>query len=184
MIDGAVQGDPAVLGPLRTLQPELDTFDMVPAPALVRLHQDPEAPMPYKGDTALVESLPAEAIDALLAVAGPGSGSPLDLVELRQVGGALARQVPGSGAVTGVKGQFVLFTCGLALDADMAALKLGHMARVKAALAPYSGEGHYLNFAEEAVDASRSFTTDTWARLIAVKDRIDPDGVIHANHAI
>ena len=184
MIDGAVQGDPAVIEPLRALQPEIDTFAMIPAPALVRLHQDPEEPMPYKGDTALVQSLPAEAIAALLAVAGPGSGSPLDLVELRQVGGALARRVPGAGAVTGVRGQFVLFTCGLALDAEMAALKLGHMARVKDALAPYCGEGHYLNFAEEAVDASLSFPTDTWARLVAVKDRVDPDGVIHANHAI
>ena len=127
LIDGATHGDPAVIEPLRALGPEIDTFATVPAPALVRLHQDPEEPMPYKGDTALVESLPAEAIDALLAVAGPGSGSPLDLVELRQVGGALARRVPGSGAVTGVKGQFVLFTCGLVLDAEMAALKLGQI---------------------------------------------------------
>ena len=31
MIDGAVQGDPAVLEPLRALGPEMDTFAMVPA---------------------------------------------------------------------------------------------------------------------------------------------------------
>src|SRR6478735_1152332 len=54
IIDGAVQGDPAVLDPLRALDPELDLFGMVPAPALVRIHQDPEDPMPTVGETALI----------------------------------------------------------------------------------------------------------------------------------
>jgi hypothetical protein len=58
------------------------------------------------------------------------------------------------------------------------------MATVKAALAPYTRAGHYLNFAEEQVDVSDSFDTDTWARLSAVKDRLDPGNTIHANHSI
>ena len=94
MIDGAVQGDPAILEPLRALAPELDTFQTVPAHTLVRLHQDPEEPMPYVSQSALVERLPLEAIGALLEHAGPGSGSPLAGVELRQVGGALHRATP------------------------------------------------------------------------------------------
>ena len=59
MIDGAVQGDnPAdVIAPLRALGPEMDTFAMVPAPSLVRLHQDPEEPMPFVSDTALIDTL-------------------------------------------------------------------------------------------------------------------------------
>src|SRR4051794_9228781 len=81
IIDGAVQGDPAAIEPLRALAPEIDTFAPMPAPALVRLHQDPEEPMPYKADTALVESFPEEAVEALLQMAGPKSGSPLTIVE-------------------------------------------------------------------------------------------------------
>src|SRR6478735_1799537 len=107
LIDGAVQGDPAVIEPLRALGPELDTFAVVPAPSLVRLHQDPEEPMPYTSDSALVRELPAEAIKTLVELSGPGSGSPLAIVELRQLGGALGRATPGHGAVAGVKGQFV-----------------------------------------------------------------------------
>src|SRR4051812_39856496 len=99
IIDGAVQGDPAVLEPLRALGPEIDTFATIPAPALVRLHQDPEEPMPYRSDTALIESLPAAGVEALLQMAGPKSGSPLAIVELRQMGGALARRASGHGAV-------------------------------------------------------------------------------------
>jgi hypothetical protein len=181
MIDGAVQGDPGVIDPLRALHPEIDTFERVPAASLVRLHQDPEAPMPYVGGTALVRELPPAAIDALLEAA---LGAPLDGVELRQCGGALARRMPGHGAVTGVDGQFVLFCGGLVLDRAMGILKTEAIARVKAALAPYSAEGQYLNFAEQPVDVSLSFDTDTWARLVAVKDRIDPLNMIHANHGI
>src|SRR3954453_21476409 len=49
MIDGAVQGDAAGIEPLRALKPEIDTFATVPAASLVRLHQDPERPMPFVG---------------------------------------------------------------------------------------------------------------------------------------
>ena len=184
MIDGAVQGDPAVLDALRALEPELDTFADVPAPALVRLHQDPEEPMPSVSRSALVQELPAEAVAALLAHAGPGSGSPLACVELRQVGGALARATPGHGAVAGVDAQFVLFVGALALDADMAALMLAHADRITAALAPWLGAGQYLNFAEDVVDTALTYGASTHARLRAVKDRIDPENMIHANHAI
>jgi len=184
IVDGAVQGDPAVLEPLRALQPEIDTFATMPAPALVRLHQDPEEPMPYVGDTALIDELPEAAIEALLQMAGPKSGSPLAMVELRQLGGALARRAPGHGAVGGIDAQYVLFLCGMALDADMAAFMKHHAERIKAALEPWSGRGAYLNFAEDKVDPSLTHGPATWERLKAVKARLDPDNLIHANHAI
>ena len=59
-----------------------------------------------------------------------------------------------------------------------------HIESAKAALEPFSGAGYYLNFAEHAVDMSLSFDIDTWARLVAIKDRVDPENAIHANHAI
>src|SRR4051794_24980951 len=186
MIDGAVQGDEAeaILTPLRALEPELDTFAMVPAPSLVRLHQDPEEPMPFTSDSALVEELPPAAIEALVELAGPGSDSPLLMVELRQVGGALGRVTPGHGALAKLDAQFVLFMGGLAIDADVEAAILGHAARLKDALEPWSGAGQYLNFAEHAVDTSASYGAFTYRRLQAVKARVDPGNVIHANHAL
>jgi hypothetical protein len=186
MIDGAVQGDEAeaILAPLRALEPELDTFAMVPAPSLVRLHQDPEEPMPFTSDSALVEELPPAAIEALVELAGPGSDSPLLMVELRQVGGALGRVTPGHGALAKLDAQFVLFMGGLAIDADVEAAILGHAARLKGALEPWSGAGQYLNFAEHAVDTSASYGAFTYRRLQAVKARVDPGNVIHANHAL
>ena len=179
-----MQGNVSVLAPLRALAPELDTFAMVPAPALVRLHQDPEEPGPHVSGSALVDALHEAAIDALMDVAGPDSGSALEIVELRQCGGALGRRLPGHGARAGIEGQFVLFTAGLVFDPELGALKRAHIERVRAALAPFCGAGQYLNFAEERVDTSLSFDADTWARLVAVKARLDPENVLHANHAI
>jgi hypothetical protein len=157
---------------------------MVPAPSLVRLHQDPEEPMPYTSDSALVRELPAAAVKTLIELAGPGSGSPLAIVELRQIGGALSRTTPGHGAVAGIDGQFVLFSVGMALDADMEAFMLGHASHIKAGLADWLGDGYYLNFAEEAVELAGTYGATTYERLQAVKARINPENAIRANHAI
>jgi FAD/FMN-containing dehydrogenase len=184
MIDGAVQGDPAVLEPLRALRPEMDTFAMIPAPALTRLHQDPEEPAPFVSDTALLDELPSAAIDELLSLVGPGSGSPLFMVELRQVGGALRRRSPGHGVAAGINGDFVLFAGSLAPDADMAELMSSYAARVMAAMEPWSNRGHYLNFAEYEVDVVDTYGAKALRRLQAVKRRLDPHNAIHANHAI
>ena len=46
----------------------------VPMPALTRLHGDPEEPMPYTGDDAMLAAFPPEAVSAFVARAGPGLG--------------------------------------------------------------------------------------------------------------
>ena len=81
-----------LLEPLRALGPELDTFATVPQTALMELHQDPPSPVPGIGHHAIVETLPETALDAFVGAAGPGSGSAMVSVELRQLGGALARR--------------------------------------------------------------------------------------------
>ena len=131
-----------------------------------------------------MREFPAAAVKTLIELAGPGSGSPLAIVELRQIGGALSLATPGHGAVAGIDGQFVLFSVGMALDADMEAAMRAHAGRIKAALAPWSGGGLYLNFAEHAVDTSASYGAFTYRRLQAVKARVDPHGTIRANHAL
>jgi hypothetical protein len=188
LIDGAVLGEEAdaaaLIAPLRALEPEIDTFAMVPAPSLVRLHQDPEEPVPYTSQTALIEELPQAAQQALVELAGPRSGSPLLLVELRQVGGALGRVTPGHGALAKLDARFVLFVLGMAMDPGMEAAMLAHAGRIREALAPWSNKGHYLNFAEQAVDTSASYGAFTYRRLQAVKARVNPGDTIHANHSL
>ncbi len=188
VIDGAVlAGDDEaadILAPLRDLSPELDTFGRVPVASLSRLHMDPEGPTPAVSDTALLASLPAEGIAALLAAGGPGSGSSLLAVELRQLGGALSRPVPGGGALTALDGQFLLFTVGVAATPEMGRQGLADGARVVEALRPWADGRQYLNFAERAVDTAAGFEADAWQRLRAVRAAVDPDGRLVANHQV
>ena len=186
MIDGAVTGDDpeAVIAPLRALAPEMDTFAMVPASSLTRLHQDPEDPVPYVSESAIVETLPAAAIETIVELAGPGSGSPLLMFELRQLGGAVSRITPGHGALPRLEGEFVLFMLGMAMSPEMAAAAVEHAEGVKDALEPCLGAGHYLNFAEYKVDPAASYGAFTYRRLRVTKRRVDPDNVIRANHEI
>ena len=68
----------------------MDTFDGMPAAGLSRIHMDPENPVPGGWpQRQTIRELPDEAIEAFVGVAGPGSGSPLLLTELRHLGGAL-----------------------------------------------------------------------------------------------
>ena len=102
MVEAAYLGDAdtgaELTGPLRRLGPELDTFAMIPAPALGQLNMDPDQPVPSHGDGAFLTDLPAAAIDALVTLTGPDAGTPLLSVEVRHLGGALARPAPGGGA--------------------------------------------------------------------------------------
>jgi FAD/FMN-containing dehydrogenase len=116
-----------LIRPLRELRPELDTLTIVPPSALGHLHMEPEHPVARLADDGLVGALPAAAIDDLLAVAGPGSGSPLATVELRHASGALETLEDG----------FFTHAAGMPTDTASAAAIEAQLALVAAALAPY-----------------------------------------------
>jgi hypothetical protein len=188
VIDGAVLGAPAyaeeVLADLRALQPEIDLFAIAPPAALSHLHMDPEHPVPAMGDHQMLEELPAEAIDQLVAVAGCGSGSPLLSVELRHAGGALSRVPAGAGACGRLEASYILFAVGSPMTPEMGAAIPPRLSQVMAALSPWKAERPYLNFAEAPTDTSTAFSADAFAALQAVKAEYDPYDLIHANHAI
>jgi hypothetical protein len=156
---------------------------MIRPPGLADLHMDPPDPVPYVSEHALLGPLPSNAVDELLAVVGPGSGSPLVSVELRHSGGALARAADGHGAVASLPGSFVLFGVGAALDPALTAANEEQLALLEAAAAPYKA-GMYFNFAEEVGSAARFFAADTYRRLQAAKAEYDPDNLFRANHPI
>ena len=186
IIDGAVLADDAaasaVLAPLRAQQPEMDTFATVPTESLVRLHMDPEGPTPGVSRTSILGSLPSAGIDTLISTAGPEGGTNLVIVELRQLGGALAR--PADSAVSFIDGQFVLFACTMAPTPELHAQGEADAQRVVEAMSPWANGRQYLNFVEEAHDASDGYTPENWARLQAVRAAVDPAGVLKANHQV
>jgi FAD/FMN-containing dehydrogenase len=169
--------------PLRELGPAMDTFAMVPPVALSELAMDPPDPVPYLADSQMLGDLPAETIDDLAAVAGPGSGSSLVMVELRQAGGALRQAATHHGALASLAGSFVSMAVGAVMDEASAAAAEAQLALLHGALAPHQ-VGHYLNFTEAEVDTRSAYQADAYRRLQAVKGEYDPDDLFRANHRI
>src|SRR3954451_3208102 len=187
-IDGAYLGDADagadMLAPLRALEPEVDLFAPIPAAALSHIHMDPEHPVPGVGDGMLLDDLTPAAIRALVEVAGPGSGSPLLAVELRQLGGALAVPPAEHGALAKMSGAFALFAVGIAMDEQAGAAVHAHVDRVLAAMGPWDAGRRYLNFTERASEASTFFPDGTLRRLRAVKRAYDPGDTFRSNHPV
>jgi FAD/FMN-containing dehydrogenase len=188
VIDGAVldTDDRAaeILGDLRALRPEIDTFDRVPAKSLIRLHMDPEGPTPSVSDSTMLSGMPDEAVDTYLAEVGPGSTSSLLLAELRQLGGALGREHEGGGALKKLDASFVAFGAAIAATPELAVRGEADAARFTGALEPWQNGRQYLNFAEKAVDPRSGYDERTWLQLKAIRTAVDPEGLFVGNHRI
>ena len=188
VIEAAFAGDEQagieLMRPLRDLGPIMDTFALVPPEGLVRLHQDPEGRTPAHGEHALLDALPDEAIEAFVAAAGPGSGSTVLSSEIRHLGGALARPLPGNGALSHVDGAYIMFAVGLPFTPEMLAALEGDVDRIVTALAPWGRGRSYLNFSETPTDTRTAFPADAYARLQQVKARYDVTGAARSNHPI
>jgi FAD/FMN-containing dehydrogenase len=174
-----------LIAPLRELgEPIMDTFATIPASQLVTIHMDPEHPVPGLGNHALVGELTAETVDAFVDAAGPDSGSPLLLAELRHAAGALAESAADAGAQPCIDAAFVLNAIGSPMDPGEAEAIDRHLDVVCDAVEPWTTGGCYLNFAERRADVESLFPPDTRRRLSAVKERWDPQGLFRANYAL
>ena len=174
----------ALVAPIRALGPEIDTVAIIPAAALQHVHMDPEQPVPGLGDGMLLDDLPAAGIDALVAAAGPDSGSPLLSVEVRQLGGAIGKPAAGGGALSHLDAEFVLFGVGIAMSPEMGAAVAAHVEVIHEALAPWEAETAYVNFAERDIAGDRLFGPYAHHRLRAVKAAYDPADLFRSNHPV
>jgi hypothetical protein len=187
--DGAYIGLEAdgseLVRPLREVAPlVMDTFATIPAPQLVRLHGDPEQPVPGIGDGFQLRELTPEAADAFVELGGPGSGSPLLMLELRQLGGALAEAPEGAGALAALPDEYTLYGVGMVMGEGMAEAIGAHLAQVREAMAPWSA-GVYLNFCERrGGGAPDAFDEETYGRLREIKSRYDANDLFRSNHPV
>jgi FAD/FMN-containing dehydrogenase len=177
-------GTDELLRPLREFGPDMDTFATIPVQQLKHLHMDPEHPVPGHGDGMVLSDFNDAAIDALVRIAGAGSGSPLITVEVRHAGGALARKAPGAGALTSINGQFLMFAAGMTPTPELGAAVRAHVELVQNALAAWDSGRAYLNFAVKRERGERLFGDLTYRRLQTVKAAVDPDDVFRSNHPV
>lgn len=174
-----------LIAPLRKIgEPVMDTFAQMPCAGLTRIAMDPEDPVPYAGHGGVLAEFPDEAVDAFTEAAGPESGSPLLLAELRNGGGALARPAENAGALDKLDAAYTFLGIGALMAPEMAQPTEARLDQIADALDPWKAEGGYWNFAERACDADAILPADTCTRLAEVKRKWDPDGRVVANHQL
>jgi FAD/FMN-containing dehydrogenase len=182
--DGPAREAAELLAPLRALgATTLDSFATIPAADLRRLNGDPEVPTPAHAAHALLADLGDETASRLWAAAGPDARTPLVAVELRHLGGALARVPEGAGALGRLDGEFLLFAFGVPMGLADGPVIQAALDTVLDAVAP-SANGSYLNFAETPIDTATAFSDATWRRLRAIKAAVDPANTIRSNHPV
>ncbi|WP_197380605.1 FAD-binding oxidoreductase [Mycolicibacterium mengxianglii] len=168
-----------LLAPMREVAtPLIDAVGVMPYAAIGAVHADPPDPMPVHEDHALLRELTPAAVEALLAVTGPAAGSVQTIVELRHLGGAMARPAQHRSAFCHRDAVFAVSTVG-ALAPEIAALVPEDAARVVAAVAPWSTGGALPNFApaDDAERLARCYDKATLSWLAALAERYDPAGV-------
>jgi FAD/FMN-containing dehydrogenase len=183
---GSAEEGAALLAPMRAAAPALlDGVGEMPFAAVDAIHMDPTEPMPTYDRGTLLRELTAEAVDALLAVAGPQVEVPLVLVELRQLGGAVARPAAVPNAVVGRDAAFSCWVLG-PMFPPVAGIVPGVVDAVAAALGPWSTGRSLLNFAGTvtAAQVGGLWEEADRRRLLAVKRRVDPAGLFTHGHVV
>ncbi|MFR9801219.1 FAD-binding oxidoreductase [Pseudonocardia sp. RS010] len=182
---GPAEEGAALLAPMRAVaEPVLDGVAEMPYPAIDAVHRDPTEPMPMWDRGTAVAELPAEAVDALLAVAGPQAGVPLAMVEIRLLGGAIARGPEVPNAVTGRDAAFSVFTVGV-LAGPPVEVVVASAAAVVDSVGPWVCGG-LVNLLGQAGPArvGALWSAADRARLLATARRFDPTGVFATNVVI
>lgn len=175
-----------ILAPMRAVAPAvMDTVGVLPYAAIGAVHADPVDPMPVYEDHTLLHSFDPAAAEALVGVAGPGSESVQVIVEVRHLGGALAREPQHRSALCHRDAAFALTTIG-ALVPEIAEVVPAHAAAVMRTLAPWSTGGQLPNFAPSTDPrrAARVYTEDVRHWLAALAERYDPAGVFRTGQVV
>jgi FAD/FMN-containing dehydrogenase len=184
-LDGAEAGADQ-FAPMRAVGvPLIDGVQEMPYAAVDSIHQDPTEPIPYwEGGTGL-SSLPTDAVNALLDVCGPGRDIPVVLVELRLLGGAMARPAAIPNAVTGRGAAYSLSTIGLMVG-DAAPVVPGTIDRIVTSVDPWRAGQDLFNLIgpTDLGRISALWSPADRARLVDIKRRVDPAGMFGAGHTI
>jgi hypothetical protein len=167
------------LGEIRRLAPPLlDAVGAMPYAEIGAVHADPTLPMPVMAGGATLTTVDDDVVSALLEVAGPQRDVPVTAVELRLLGGAVARPPTVPNAMGARDAAWNLFVAGSPLEQGASR---PHVRSVLGAISPWRGPHNLINFvgrANDPADVRRSWSSDQNARLDAVRAAVDPDGLV------
>jgi FAD/FMN-containing dehydrogenase len=185
-VGDATEGE-HLLAPMRHVAPALlDTVSEMQYATADSIHCDPQNPVPFYARGVMLREATTATIDALLAVVGPDTRTPMLLWDLRRGGGAFGRAPEGGSAVCGRDAAYNLQVYGLHTAATGTAAATGVDAAI-AAVRPWSTGQTVPNLhgalGDEA-DRARAWDSSTYHRLLHLVRQHDPDGILRHGHTI
>lgn len=186
----AYTGDTAsaeqLLKPLRDVGPRLiDDVKEMPYTESGHIYNDPPVPHAYFGSNVLLENLDANALVAAAEAGGPNASAAC-VIDVRQLGGALARRPDVPSAIGHRDARYILRVLS-ALDEEGAAKVRPVHAAVYAAVAS-SSVGRRVSFIygdSTATDqVGDAYEPDDYRRLRELKGRYDPANLFRCTYNI
>ncbi|MBV8930938.1 MAG: FAD-binding oxidoreductase, partial [Kutzneria sp.] len=165
----------------------LDTVGMMPYSDVGSIHGDIPEPAPTCNQSTHLRELDREAMETLLAFAEPAA-DPLFAVEIRHLGGALARQPTSPSAVPRTNAAFQLYAVSMLLPEQEANIHAAQGNLMKA-MAPWDTGRKALNFLSGTTNTSieavrRAYDDESYQRLRELKTVYDPYNRFRVNHNI
>jgi FAD/FMN-containing dehydrogenase len=154
--------------------------------AMDAIHMDPVDPMPAYEKGMLLADLPPEAVDALMAAAGPQLDIPLIMLEIRLMGGALARPAKVPNAVAGRSGAYAVFAIAPGVP-ELAQVAPAVVRGALGALEPWRSPETVINFLGDVSgpdEVAAAYPPGVYGRLAELKAAVDPHRVFSSGHAI
>ena len=140
------------------------------------------------GHSEMLNDLSPETIETLVEVAGKDSSSPLIMLKLRQLGGALSRPPADLNPMGRSDARFILNGIGVTFSPEMAHAVQSYLAYIAEAVKLHASGAQYVNFMDlDAATPERvraAYSPDDWTRLVALKDKYDPNNTFRFNRNI
>ncbi|NGO11702.1 FAD-dependent oxidoreductase [Streptomyces sp. HC44] len=187
-------GDPGegerLIAPIRAAAPvTVDTVAEMDYTSVDEIYSDPHDPLPARESCSLLRDLTPDAISTFVEQAGPaaGAGYPLLLVELRHMGGELARPAAVEDAVCARDAGYVLEAVAVVPDPQIAAAAETATTALHAAMAPYGTGLTMVNLhgaPGDTPDRARAWTPEVYNRLRHTKSTYDPANLLRFGHTV
>lgn len=150
------------------------------------VNADPTVPMPVWQRSAQLRSMSQTVVTEVLAAVGPDSDCTMSMVEIRHLGGALARSATPPNAVAGRSGAFSILLLGVpnaGEEQHVAAEGKATLRRLRHHLTGRS-LANWLGSATDPDEVVRAWDPEVRKRLMAIKSAIDPNNLFRRGHPL
>ena len=178
-----------LVAPLREAAPLLmDTVGEMPYTEFGAITMDPSEPAAAVEHFGLLDEMSQETVDTLLDTVGPDSGSSINLVDIRHLGGAYANRPATDNAVGARDAAYAFFGLTVVPPGQDVAAYADSGRELIERLAPWLSPTKHPSYLSPA-DAtsgrtSQAYDPGVYERLQDIKAAYDPDNSLRVNHNI